>query len=96
MHTVAIEIWTSIEVSRTRHVPSLNSFMPRERFLMVKKMAETVKGLGESIALLVEKLAGKGSNLELGFKDLTLEVAGLKAKINGSVVLNILYVSKEK
>ena len=63
---------------------------------MVKKMAETVKGLGESIALLVEKLAGKGSNLELGFKDLTLEVAGLKAKINGSVVLNILYVSKEK
>jgi len=63
---------------------------------MVKKMAETVKGLGESIALLVEKLAGKGSNLELSFNDLTLEVAGLKTKVNGSVVLNILYVSKEK
>ncbi|MDH5449715.1 MAG: hypothetical protein OEX77_02275 [Candidatus Bathyarchaeota archaeon] len=59
-------------------------------------MAETVKGLGESIALLVEKLAGKGSNLELSFNDLTLEVAGLKTKVNGSVVLNILYVSKEK
>ncbi len=63
---------------------------------MVKKMAETVKGLGESIALLVEKLAGKGSNLELSFKNLTLEIAGLKAKLNGSVVLDILYVSKEK
>jgi len=63
---------------------------------MVKEMAETVKGLGESIALLVEKLAGKGSNLELSFNDLTLEVAGLKTKVNGSVVLNILYVSKEK
>lgn len=59
-------------------------------------MAETIKGLGESIALLIEKLAGKGSNVELSFKDLTLEVAGLKTKLNGSVVLNILYVSKEK
>jgi len=59
-------------------------------------MAETIKGLGESIALLVEKLAGKGSNLELSFKNLTLEIAGLKTKLNGSVVLDILYVSKEK
>jgi len=59
-------------------------------------MAEAIKELGESIALLVEKLAGKGSNLELSFKNLTLEVAGLKAKLNGSVVLDILYVSKEK
>lgn len=63
---------------------------------MVKKMAETIKGLGESIALLIDKLAGKGSNLELSFKDLTLEIAGLKTKLNGSVVLDILYVSKEK
>ena len=63
---------------------------------MVKKMAGTIKGLGESMALLIEKLAGKGSNVELSFKDLTLEVAGLKTKLNGSVVLNILYVSKEK
>ena len=63
---------------------------------MVKRMAETIKGLGESIALLIEKLAGKGSNVELSFKDLTLEVAGLKTKLNGSVVLDILYVSKEK
>jgi len=59
-------------------------------------MAETIKALGESIALLIEKLAGKGSNLELSFKDLTLEMAGLKTKINGSIVLDILYVSKEK
>jgi endonuclease IV len=62
----------------------------------VEKMAETIKELGESIALLVEKLAGKGSNLELSFKGLTLEIAGLKTKINGSVVLDVLYVSKEK
>lgn len=59
-------------------------------------MAETIKGLGESIALLVEKLAGKGSNLELNFKNLTLEIAGLKTKLNGSIVLDILYMSKEK
>ena len=63
---------------------------------MVKKMAETMKGLGESMALLIEKLAGKGSSVELSFKDLTLEIAGLKTKLNGSVMLDILYVSKEK
>jgi len=59
-------------------------------------MAETIKGLGESMALLIEKLAGKGSSVELSFKDLTLEIAGLKTKLNGSVMLDILYVSKEK
>lgn len=59
-------------------------------------MAETVKSLAESVAEVIEKLAGKGTNLQLTFKDLTLEMAGMKTKLNGSITLDILYVSEKK
>ncbi len=59
-------------------------------------MSESIKGMGETLAQLIDKLAGKGTNLQLTFNDLTLEWAGLKAKLNGSVVLDILYVSEKK
>jgi len=59
-------------------------------------MSETMKGLGETLAQLIDKLAGKGTNLQLTFKDLTLEMAGMKTKLNGTVTLDILYVSEKK
>ena len=59
-------------------------------------MSETMKGLGETLSQLIDKLAGKGTNLQLTFKDLTLEWAGMKTKVNGSVTLDILYVSEKK
>ena len=59
-------------------------------------MAETMKGLGETLAQLIETLAGKGTNLQLTFKDLTFETAGIKTKLNGSITLDILYVSEKK
>ena len=59
-------------------------------------MAEAVKGLGETLTQLIDKLAGKGSDVKLSFQDLTLEIGMLKAKLNGSVVLDILYVSEKK
>ncbi len=59
-------------------------------------MAEVVKGFGETLAQLVDKLAGKGSDVKLSFQDLTLEIGILKAKLNGSVVLDILYISEKK
>ncbi len=59
-------------------------------------MAEAVKGFGETLAQLIDKLAGKGSDVKLSFQDLTLEIGMLKAKLNGSVVLDILYVSEKK
>jgi len=64
--------------------------------LVERLSAETMKGLGETLAQLIDKLAGKGTNLQLTFKDLTLEMAGLKTKLNGSIVLDILYVSEKK
>ncbi|MDH5459551.1 MAG: hypothetical protein OEY95_04865 [Candidatus Bathyarchaeota archaeon] len=59
-------------------------------------MAEAVKGFGETLTQLIDKLAGKGSDVKLSFQDLTLEIGMLKVKLNGSVVLDILYVSEKK
>ena len=59
-------------------------------------MAEAVKGFGETLTQLIDKLAGKGSDIKLSFRDLTLEIGMLKAKLNGSIVLDILYVSEKK
>ena len=63
---------------------------------MVKHLSETMKGLGETLAQLIDKLAGKGTNLQLTFKDLTLEWAGMKTKLNGTITFDILYVTEKK
>ena len=58
-------------------------------------MAETAKTRGENLAQLINKLASNRSDLELNFKNLTLEVAEFKAKLNESIVLNMLYASEK-
>jgi len=63
---------------------------------LVKQLSEAMKGLGETLAQLIDKLAGKGTNLQLTFKDLTLEWAGMKTKLNGSISFDILYVTEKK
>lgn len=45
---------------------------------------------------LVEKLAGKGPDLKLTFHDLTLEMGTLKAKLDGSAVLDLAVVTEKK
>ena len=62
----------------------------------MKGIEQTMKGMGQTCAVLIDKLAGKGSDIELSFKELTLEVGFMKAKLNGSLVLNIQYVSEKK
>lgn len=59
-------------------------------------MAKSVEDFGETLTKLIDKLGGKGSDIKLSFKDLTLEIGGLKAILNGSLVLDILYVSEKK
>ena len=58
-------------------------------------MAKT-ESFGETLTQLIDKLAGKGSDIKLNFVDLTLEIGMLKAKLNGSIILDILYVSEKK
>jgi len=50
--------------------------------------------MGDTMLKLIDKLAGKESDIKLSFQDLTLEIGMVKAKINGSVVLDIVYVQE--
>lgn len=59
-------------------------------------MEKEIKGFGEVMMQLIDKLAGKETDFELHFKNLTLEVAGFKVKLNGTVVLDVLYVLEQK
>ena len=51
--------------------------------------------MGDTLLKLVDKLAGKGSDIKLSFEDLTLDMGMIKTKINGSIVLDILYVAEK-
>jgi hypothetical protein len=57
-------------------------------------MSKSSGDMGDTLLKLVDKLAGKGSDIKLSFQDLTLDMGMVKAKINGSIVLDILYVQE--
>jgi hypothetical protein len=57
-------------------------------------MAKNSEDMSDTIIKLIDKLAGKESDIKLSFQDLTLDVGGIKAKINGSIVLDVLYVTE--
>ena len=57
-------------------------------------MSKSSGDMGDTMLKLVDKLAGKGSDIKLSFQDLTLDMGMVKAKINGSIVLDILYVQE--
>jgi hypothetical protein len=61
---------------------------------MVINMSKHAEDMGDTMLKLIDKLAGKGSDIKLSFQDLTLDMGVIKAKINGSVVLDILYVQE--
>jgi hypothetical protein len=58
-------------------------------------MAKSSEDMGDTLLKLIDKLAGKGSDIKLSFQDLTLDVGMAKAKVNGSIVLDILYVAEK-
>jgi len=63
---------------------------------MVKSLTEAHENFGDTMLKLVDKLAGKGSDIKLSFQDLTFEIGMIKAKVNGSIVLDIMYVDEKK
>lgn len=50
-------------------------------------MANAAETMGDTIIAVLDKLAGKKSDLKLSFEDLTLDAGVFKARINGAVVL---------
>jgi len=56
-------------------------------------MAKTSEDMGDTMIKLIDKLAGKESDIKLSFQDLTLDMGMVKAKLNGSIVLDVIYVT---
>jgi len=56
-------------------------------------MAKTSEDMGDTMIKLIDKLAGKESDIKLSFQDLTLDMGVIKAKLNGSIVLDVIYVT---
>jgi hypothetical protein len=59
----------------------------------MERAAET---LGDTVIAVLDKLAGKKSDIKLSFEDLTLDLGMMKARLNGAVVLDIVYASEAK
>lgn len=59
-----------------------------------RNIEKATQTMGDTLLAVIDKLAGKESDLKLSFQDLTLEVGMVKARLNGSIVLDIVY-SKE-
>ena len=49
--------------------------------------------MGDTLIKLIDKLAGKESDIKLSFQDLTLDMGVIKTKLNGSIVLDVIYVT---
>ena len=59
-------------------------------------MAKATEDFGDSLLKVIEKLAGKESDVRLTFENLTLEMGMVTTKINGSVVLDIVFAADKK
>lgn len=63
---------------------------------MEKPMEKAAHGMAETMLAVIEKLAGTQSDLKLSFEDLTLDTGIFKAKVNGAIVLDIVYAKEAK
>jgi hypothetical protein len=61
---------------------------------MENALEKTTQNLAETFLAIMDKLAGKESDLKLSFEDLTLDMGMFKARLNGAVVLDIVYAKE--
>ena len=59
-------------------------------------LEKSAQQMAETVIAVMDKLAGKESDIKLSFEDLTLDLGRFKAKLNGSVVLDIVYAKEAK
>jgi len=59
-----------------------------------KSIEKAAHNMAETMLAVIDKLAGRESDLKLSFEDLTLDMGMLKVRLNGAVTLDIVY-SKE-
>jgi hypothetical protein len=53
-------------------------------------MQRTAETMGDTIIAVLDRLAGKKSDLRLSFEQLTLDTGVMKATVNGAIVLDIV------
>jgi hypothetical protein len=61
-----------------------------------KSLETAAQSMAETMLTIIDKLAGKESDLKLSFEDLTLDMGMFKAKLNGAIVLDIVYAKDAK
>jgi hypothetical protein len=61
-----------------------------------KRLESAAHGMAETMLAVIDKLAGKESDIKLSFEDLTLDMGMMKARINGAIVLDIVYSKDAK
>jgi hypothetical protein len=59
-----------------------------------RNIEKATHNMSDTLLAVIDKLAGKESDLKLSFQDLTFEIGMVKARLNGSIVLDVVY-SKE-
>jgi hypothetical protein len=68
-----------------------NSVIAEKTAHGIEKTAET---MANTLIAIIDKLAGKESDLKLSFEDLTLDLGVMKAKLNGAIILDIVYAKE--
>lgn len=57
-------------------------------------LGKAIQNLTGNLVPIMDRLAGTQSNLKLSFEDLTLDTGTAKAKINGSINLEVTYAEQ--
>ena len=57
-------------------------------------IAETAEILADTLVAVMDKLAGKQSDVKLSFEDLTLELPMMKVRVNGAIVLDLVFAAE--
>ena len=57
-------------------------------------MTETAETIASTLVAVLNKLAGRKSDVKLSFEDLTLEFTLMKARLNGAIVLDVVFAAE--
>ena len=62
----------------------------------MNKNNSSSNAIGDTVVAVLDKLAGKQSDIKLSFEDLTFDAGLIKARVNGSVILDVVYAQEVK
>ncbi len=59
-------------------------------------VARTAETMSDTLIAVLDKLAGKQSDIKLSFEQLTLDTGIMKATVNGAIVLDVVMAKEAK